>query len=82
MGRAEHPLLQQLPVDPRGLANWPWILYPPSTAVRKVSEDIFERAGMQPGDVVTKIDGKAIDLASHQSQMKAKYDEKLKRNGK
>ena len=28
------------------------------------------------------IDGKAIDLASHQSQMKAKYDEKLKRNGK
>ncbi len=28
------------------------------------------------------IDGKAIDLASHQSQMKAKYDEKLNRNGK
>ena len=28
------------------------------------------------------IDGKAIDLASHQSQMKSKYDEKLKRNGK
>lgn len=28
------------------------------------------------------IDGKLIDLSSHQSQMKAKYDEKLKRNGK
>jgi imidazolonepropionase-like amidohydrolase len=28
------------------------------------------------------IDGKAVDLSSHQSEMKAKYDEKLKRNGK
>lgn len=28
------------------------------------------------------VDGKAIDLASHQSQMKAKYDAKLERNGK
>ncbi len=28
------------------------------------------------------IDGKSIDLASHQSEMKAKYDEKLKRAGK
>ena len=28
------------------------------------------------------IDGKSIDLNSHQRQMKAKYDEKLKRNGK
>src|SRR5574343_495777 len=48
VGRADHPLLQQQPVDPRGLAHWPWILYPSSTAVRQVSEDIFERAGMQP----------------------------------
>lgn len=28
------------------------------------------------------IDGRAIDLASHQSRMKAKYDEKLRRSGR
>jgi DNA-binding transcriptional LysR family regulator len=28
------------------LSNWPWILYPASTALRKVSEDIFSRTGL------------------------------------
>jgi DNA-binding transcriptional LysR family regulator len=28
------------------LSNWPWILYPASTALRKVSDDIFSRTGL------------------------------------
>jgi DNA-binding transcriptional LysR family regulator len=28
------------------LSRWPWILYPPSTALRKVSEDIFSSTGL------------------------------------
>lgn len=28
------------------LSHWPWILYPPSTALRKVSDDIFGRNGL------------------------------------
>lgn len=28
------------------LSNWPWILYPTSTALRKVSDDIFSRTGL------------------------------------
>ena len=28
------------------LSHWPWILYPPSTALRKVSDQIFSSAGL------------------------------------
>ncbi len=28
------------------LSRWPWILYPPSTALRKVSDDIFSSTGL------------------------------------
>jgi DNA-binding transcriptional LysR family regulator len=41
-----HPLRG---VDAPGLlelSNWPWILYPPSTALRKVSDDIFSSTGL------------------------------------
>lgn len=48
VGRPEHPLTRLADVPPAELAHWPWILYPASTAVRKMSEDIFQRAGMVP----------------------------------
>lgn len=41
-----HPLRR---LDAPGLlelSNWPWILYPPSTALRKVSDDIFSSTGL------------------------------------
>ncbi|WP_140637244.1 LysR family transcriptional regulator [Methylibium rhizosphaerae] len=41
-----HPLRG---VDAPGLlelSHWPWILYPPSTALRKVSDDVFSSTGL------------------------------------
>ncbi|NDY93908.1 LysR substrate-binding domain-containing protein [Ideonella livida] len=48
VGGPHHPLRLTQAVEARELANWPWILYPPGTAIRKVSDDIFERAGLLP----------------------------------
>lgn len=48
VGGPHHPLRLEQSVEARELANWPWILYPPGTAIRKVSDDIFTRAGLLP----------------------------------
>lgn len=41
-----HPLRGPRAPGLQELANWPWILYPTSTALRKVSDDIFSGAGL------------------------------------
>nr|WP_296017883.1 LysR family transcriptional regulator [uncultured Acidovorax sp.] len=41
-----HPLRGAADLSLTELAHWPWILYPPSTAVRKVSDDLFGGAGL------------------------------------
>jgi DNA-binding transcriptional LysR family regulator len=43
---AHHPLRGAPDLDLAELSHWPWILYPASTAVRKVSDDIFARNGL------------------------------------
>jgi DNA-binding transcriptional LysR family regulator len=43
-----HPLRGVRDLELTELAHWPWILYPPSTAVRKVSDDIFGNTGFTP----------------------------------
>jgi DNA-binding transcriptional LysR family regulator len=43
-----HPLRGTVDLALTELAHWPWILYPASTAVRKVSDDIFDSAGLAP----------------------------------
>lgn len=42
----DHPLRGAHDIDLAELAHWPWILYPPSTALRKVSDDIFGRSAL------------------------------------
>jgi DNA-binding transcriptional LysR family regulator len=42
----DHPLRGAHDLDLTELARWPWILYPPSTALRKVSDDVFDRTGL------------------------------------
>jgi DNA-binding transcriptional LysR family regulator len=41
-----HPLRGRQSPGLTELSNWPWILYPPSTALRKVSDDIFSSTGL------------------------------------
>lgn len=41
-----HPLRGQSALGLRELSNWPWILYPASTALRKVADDIFGSTGL------------------------------------
>lgn len=41
-----HPLRGPNAPGLRELSNWPWILYPASTALRKVSDDIFRSTGL------------------------------------
>ncbi|APW39394.1 LysR family transcriptional regulator [Rhodoferax koreense] len=41
-----HPLRGPNVAGLTELSNWPWILYPTSTALRKVSDDVFSRAGL------------------------------------
>jgi DNA-binding transcriptional LysR family regulator len=41
-----HPLRGATELSLTELAHWPWILYPVSTALRKVSDDLFGRAGL------------------------------------
>jgi DNA-binding transcriptional LysR family regulator len=41
-----HPLRGPNPPGLAELSNWPWILYPTSTALRKVSDDIFSSTGL------------------------------------
>ncbi|MDD0837636.1 LysR substrate-binding domain-containing protein [Curvibacter sp. HBC61] len=43
-----HPLRGASDLQLTELARWPWILYPTSTAVRKVSDDIFGSTGLAP----------------------------------
>jgi len=47
----DHPLRDMANLAAPSLAaltHWPWILYPPSTALRKVSDDIFASTGLAP----------------------------------
>ena len=49
VARAGHPLRGgrgTRELDMAELSHWPWILYPASTAVRKVSDDIFGQSGL------------------------------------
>jgi DNA-binding transcriptional LysR family regulator len=46
VGGLHHPLRGARDLDMAELSHWPWILYPASTAVRKVSDDIFGRNGL------------------------------------
>ncbi|MFX1681434.1 LysR family transcriptional regulator [Mitsuaria sp. CC2] len=41
-----HPLRGAQPPGVKELSRWPWILYPTSTALRKVSDGIFSDAGL------------------------------------
>lgn len=42
---AHHPLRDAPSLDLSELTNWGWILYPPTTALRKVSDSIFIKTG-------------------------------------
>lgn len=42
----DHPLRGAQNLGVTELAHWPWILYPPSTALRKVTDDIFARSDL------------------------------------
>ena len=46
VGGLHHPLRGAVDLALTELAHWPWILYPASTAVRKVSDDLFGGAGL------------------------------------
>ncbi|MCY1557335.1 pca operon transcription factor PcaQ [compost metagenome] len=46
VGGLRHPLRGAADLSLTELAHWPWILYPASTAVRKVSDDLFDGAGL------------------------------------
>ena len=46
VGGLHHPLRGARDLDMAELSHWPWILYPASTAVRRVSDDIFGRNGL------------------------------------
>mgnify|MGYP002662345699 CR=1 FL=1 len=46
VGGQHHPLRGATDLSLTELAHWPWILYPASTAVRKVSDDLFGGAGL------------------------------------
>ncbi len=41
-----HPLLKARRVDVADLGAWPWILYPPPTAIRQLFEETFAGAGL------------------------------------
>ncbi len=46
VGGLHHPLRGAANLALTELAHWPWILYPASTAVRKMSDDLFGGAGL------------------------------------
>ena len=48
VGGTHHPLRNGGPHALESLAHWPWLLYPETTALRKVSDDIFRTIGMTP----------------------------------
>lgn len=49
----DHPLLQRKHLELAELGSWPWILYPPATAIRQLFEDSFASAGLvAPGGMV------------------------------
>ena len=48
VGGPQHPLRGLGQLELGKLAHWPWLLYPPSTAVRKVSDEIFQTIGIAP----------------------------------
>ncbi|MCZ2498773.1 LysR family transcriptional regulator [Xylophilus sp. Kf1] len=80
-----HPLRGQPGLELARLAHWPWLLYPPSTALRKVSDDIFGVIGMAPTSSVVETTSFLFALESLQltdmlslqpSTLVAKYVEK------
>ena len=48
VGGPQHPLRGLGNMELGNLAHWPWLLYPPSTAVRKVSDELFRSFGTAP----------------------------------
>lgn len=47
VGGQHHPLRGATDLSLSELSHWPWILYPGSTAVRKVCDDMFGNAGLE-----------------------------------
>ncbi|WER45484.1 LysR substrate-binding domain-containing protein [Cupriavidus sp. WKF15] len=45
--KPDHPLLAQARPELADLAEWPWILYPPATAIRQLFEETFAAAGIR-----------------------------------
>ncbi|WP_144151513.1 LysR substrate-binding domain-containing protein [Paraburkholderia sp. BCC1885] len=41
-----HPLLEQASLEIADLGSWPWILYPPATAIRHLFDETFAAAGL------------------------------------
>jgi DNA-binding transcriptional LysR family regulator len=42
-----HPLLGRARLELADLGDWPWVLYPPATAIRQLFEETFAAAGIQ-----------------------------------
>lgn len=42
----DHPLLQREQLELADLGAWPWILYPPATAIRQLFDEAFALAGL------------------------------------
>ncbi|HEX8886535.1 MAG TPA: LysR family transcriptional regulator [Noviherbaspirillum sp.] len=43
----KHPLSERQKLGMVDLADWPWVLYPQPTALRKVTDEIFRNAGLR-----------------------------------
>lgn len=43
----QHPLLGRARLELADLGEWPWILYPPATAIRQLFEETFAAAGIR-----------------------------------
>jgi DNA-binding transcriptional LysR family regulator len=59
-----HPLLARQALEVSDLLAWPWILYPPATAIRQLFEESFVGAGLQapPGMIETPSIFSTIEL--------------------
>lgn len=67
VGGPDHPLRGVAGLDLGSLARWPWILYPRSTAVRMVSDDIFRSIGVAPTSSVVETPSFLFALETLQS---------------
>lgn len=57
-----HPLAREAVPDPKDLEKWPWVVYPPNTPLRRMSEQAFTDAGI-------RFPGNRVETASVQSTL-------------